>query len=185
MKKKIATALMAFAIAFGGTTIFAQQPQSEEDQIAALIAAMPVKPGSPAPNFTLKDINGKDVSLSSYAGQWVVLDFWGSWCRYCVQGIPAMKDAYNKYHSRGFEIIGIDCNEPEDTWKAAVEKYELPWINVFNPVPREKRLEEGVGAAYGVQAYPTKILIDPEGKVYSIFLGEDPAFYTLLEEIYK
>ena len=177
MKKKIALAVMAFLMAFG-TTIFAQ---TEDDKIAAIIAAMPVKQGTPAPDFTLKDINGQDVSLSQFEGHWVVLDFWGSWCRYCIQGIPDMKEAYEKYHPLGLEIIGIDCNEPEEPWKAAVSKYELPWVNVYNPMPRG----EGVGALYGVAAYPTKILIDPEGKVYSVYLGEDPAFYTLLSEIFS
>ena len=168
---------MAVIMALGNT----MTAQTEEDQIAALIAAMPVKQGTPAPDFTLKDLEGKDVSLSQFAGHWVILDFWGSWCRYCVQGIPAMKDAYALYHPKGLEIIGIDCNEPEENWKAAVAKYELPWVNVYNPAPRG----EGIGADYGVQAYPTKILIDPEGKVYTVFLGEDPAFYQLLDEIYK
>lgn len=176
MKKKITLALLALVMACGNV-IFAQ---TEEEKIAALIEQMPVKPGSRAPGFGLQDINGDTLYLYNFRGMWVVLDFWGSWCRYCVQGIPAMKEAYSKYHKEGLEIIGIDCNEPEETWKEAVAKYELPWVNLYNPSPRG----EGVGAQYGIQAYPTKILIDPDGQVHSIFLGEDPAFYQQLDSIF-
>lgn len=180
MKKSIILTILALAAVFSNN-IIAQTEKSEEEQIAELIAQMPVQPGMKAPDFTLRSIDGSDVSLSQFEGNWIILDFWGSWCRYCVAGIPAMKDAYKQYHHLGLEIIGIDCNEPEDAWRAAVEKYELPWVNVYNPAPRG----EGIGAEYGILAYPTKILIDPEGKVYSIYLGEDPAFYTLLSELFK
>ena len=184
MKKKLVMAVVALAAVFGSQSIFAQNqesPKSEEEKIAAIIAAMPLKPGMDAPDFTLKDVEGNDVSLSSFAGKWVVLDFWGTWCRFCVQGIPAMKEAYAAYHPEGLEIIGIDCNEPEENWKAGVAKFELPWVNVYNPAPRG----EGVGADYGVKAYPTKFIIDPEGKVVATYLGEDPAFYQALEQIFK
>ena len=168
---------LAAAIAFGGAVC----AQAQEDaEIQAMIDAMPVHAGDQAPDFTLKDINGQDVSLSSFKGKWAVLDFWGSWCRFCIQGIPDMKEAYAKYHDKGLEIVGIDCNEPEEAWKAAVEKYSLPWVNLYNPGQRG----EGVCKLYGVVAYPTKILIDPEGKVSKIYLGEDPAFYEFLESIF-
>ena len=180
MRKKILYALMALMLA-GVSNLIAQTEKTEEQQIAEIIASMPVQPGMTAPDFTLDDIDGKPVSLSNFAGKWVVLDFWGSWCRYCIQGIPEMKDAYEQYHAKGLEILGIDCNEPQENWKAAVAKYELPWVNLYNPAPRG----EGVGAQYGILAYPTKILIDPEGKVTKIYLGEDPAFYQLLSDIFK
>ena len=180
MKKKIFMAFMALIFTLGHTAV-AQTEKSEEEQIAEMIARMPIQKGMTAPDFTLHDLNGKDVSLSQFRGNWVILDFWGSWCRYCIAGIPEMKDVYAQYHPQGLEIIGIDCNEPGNDWKAAVEKYDLPWINLYNPSPRG----EGIGGEYGICAYPTKIIIDPESKVYSIFLGEDPAFYQLLYEIFQ
>lgn len=134
----------------------------------------------PAPDFTLKDLLGNPVSLSSFQGDWVVLDFWGSWCRYCIQGIPAMKEAYAKYHPKGLEIIGIDCNEPETAWIEALGKYQLPWINVYNPGGRDSVLTQ----MYGIQGYPTKIIVNPEGYIYCTFLGEDPDFYEFLKVIY-
>lgn len=134
----------------------------------------------PAPDFTLKDLLGNPVSLSSYQGQWVVLDFWGSWCRFCIQGIPSMKEAYAKYHPQGLEIIGIDCNEPETAWIEALGKYQLPWVNVYNPGGRSSVLTQ----EYQIQGFPTKIIIDPMGYIYETFIGEDPAFYEFLKTIF-
>lgn len=88
--------------------------------------------GVEAPDFTLKDIKGNDFKLSSLRGKIVVLDFWGSWCGWCIKGMPKMKEYYEKYKGK-FEILGVDCNDTEAKWKAAVEKHQLPWIHVYNP----------------------------------------------------
>ena len=86
-----------------------------------------IKEGLPAPDFTLNDLNGQPLSLSSLRGKYVVLDFWGSWCGWCIKGIPDMKKYYEKYKGK-LEILGIDCRDTEEKWKAAVEKHELPWL---------------------------------------------------------
>ena len=167
---------LAAALILSATSII----KAQDEQIAAIMAAMPVHEGDDAPDFTLKDIEGHDLSLSSLRGHWVVLDFWGSWCRFCVADFPAMKEAYKEYRDKGLEIISIDCGEPEDTWKAAVERYKIPWINVYNP----GKSKEGVSELYGVKAFPTKIVIDPEGKVALVFLGEGPEFYEFLQQTF-
>lgn len=130
-----------------------------------------------APDFTLNDINGKPLTLSSLRGKYVVLDFWGSWCVWCIKGIPDMKNYYEKYKGK-FEILGIDCNDSEEKWKAAVERYELPWLHVYCP------RESGLFEQYGIQGFPTKIIIDPEGNIVQTIVGEDPAFYALLDELF-
>lgn len=132
-----------------------------------------------APDFSLPDLNGKMVKLSSFKGKWVILDFWGSWCPWCIKGFPGLKDTYKQYAGK-IEIIGIDCNDPEANWRAAVKKYELPWVNVYNADTKG-----GVLEAYGVQAFPTKVLINPKGKIEKIYVGEDPAFYTDLKALIK
>lgn len=134
--------------------------------------------GAVVPDFTLKDLQGKDLTLSSLRGKYVVLDFWGSWCGWCIKGIPDMKKYYEKYKDR-MEILGVDCRDTEEKWKAAVEKYELPWLHVRNTD------ETDITVKYGIQGYPTKIVIDPEGKVAKIVIGEDPAFYKYLDELFK
>lgn len=134
--------------------------------------------GAEAKDFTLNDIKGNPLSLSSLRGKYVILDFWGSWCGWCIKGIPDMKKYYEKYAGK-FEILGVDCNDTEEKWKNAVEKYELPWLHVYNP--RNSSVLED----YGVTGFPTKIVISPEGKITKVIVGEDPAFYTYLDEIFN
>ena len=137
-----------------------------------------IKEGLPAPDFTLNDLNGQPLSLSSLRGKYVVLDFWGSWCGWCIKGIPDMKKYYEKYKGK-LEILGIDCRDTEEKWKAAVEKHELPWLHVYNAG------DPDVSILYAIQGYPTKIVVDPEGKIAKIVVGEDPAFYEYLDELFK
>ncbi|MGI6242201.1 MAG: redoxin domain-containing protein [Prevotella sp.] len=133
--------------------------------------------GVEAPDFTLNDINGKPLKLSSLRGKYVVLDFWGSWCIWCIKGFPEMKNYYEKYKGK-FEILGIDCNDTEDKWKAAVKKHGLPWLHVYNP--RNSK----VLADYAIQGFPTKIIVGPDGKIVKTVVGEDPSFYTFLDELF-
>lgn len=137
-----------------------------------------MKEGVLAPDFTLKDLNGHALSLSSLRGKYVVLDFWGSWCGWCIKGIPDMKKYYDKYKGK-MEILGIACRDTEQNWKEAVKKHELPWLQVMNTE------EEDITLKYGIQGYPTKIVVDPEGRVTKIVVGESPAFYEYLDSLFK
>lgn len=132
--------------------------------------------GVPAKEFTLNDINGNPLSLSSLRGKYVILDFWGSWCGWCIKGIPDMKTYYNKYKDR-LEILGIDCNDSETAWKSAVAKYEIPWLHVYNPSTSTLTND------YNITGYPTKIIIDPNGNINKVIVGEDPDFYTYLDSL--
>lgn len=149
-----------------------------EGEIKRQKAAEAVQPGKPAPEFTLTDINGKPLSLASLRGKYVVLDFWGSWCGWCIKGMPEMKKYYKKY-SKKMEIVGIDCNEPEDKWKEAVKKHELPWLHVID------NENVNVAAMYAVSGFPTKVIIDREGKIVKVVVGEDPQFYKDLDQLLK
>ena len=134
--------------------------------------------GALAPDFTLKDLQGKPLALSSLRGKYVVLDFWGSWCGWCVKGIPDMKRYYEKYRDK-MEILGIDCRDKEEVWKAAVEKHALPWLHVRNEGKPD------VSLLYAVSGYPTKIVVDPEGKIAKIVVGESPEFYEYLDQLFQ
>lgn len=129
-----------------------------------------------APAFTLKNLEGKDVSVSDFKGKWLIIDFWGSWCGWCIKGFPKLKDAYEQYQPE-LEILGVDCNEPEANWRKGVEKYKLPWVNVYNP--------EGTNILenYGVTGFPTKVIVNPEGKIANITIGEDPEFFDKLAKL--
>jgi len=152
--------------------------QSQETDVAEVETAAVEADGAEAPDFTLNDINGKPLTLSSLRGKYVILDFWGSWCGWCIKGIPQMKEYYQKYAGK-FEILGIDCNDPEEKWKAAVEKYELPWLHVYNT--RDSKVLE----QYQIEGFPTKIIVGPDGKIVKTVIGEDPAFYTFLDELFR
>ena len=88
-----------------------------------------------------------------------------------------MKEYYEKYKGK-FEIIGVDCRDTQQKWKDAVAKYALPWLHVFNPD------DSSVTTNYGVQGYPTTVVISPDGKIVKTFTGEDPAFYQLLDKLF-
>lgn len=130
-----------------------------------------------APDFTLPGIDGKNVTLSDYRGKWVILDFWGSWCGWCIKGFPDLKKAYEQYAGR-LEIIGVDCGDTVDAWKTAVTKFKLPWVQAYN-----QQSETSIDRAYGIQGFPTKIIIDPEGRIVNITTGENPAFYLTLASL--
>ena len=136
--------------------------------------------GNMAPDFTLNDINGKPLTLSSLRGKWLILDFWGSWCGWCIKGMPKMKEYYAKYQDK-LEILGVDCNDTVEKWKAAVAKHEIPWLHVY----WDKEKGDNPLEMYAVRGFPTKVVIDPEGKVAKVIVGEDPAFYDYLDEVLK
>lgn len=162
----------ATAIAGTGITPSLNEKDNEIEKQEQALQVVEVE----APGFTLKNLDGKDVSLSDFIGKWVILDFWGSWCPWCIKGFPELKEAYEKYNGI-LEIIGIDCRESEADWKAGVEKYELPWVNVYNP-EGSTLLKE-----YEVQGFPTKVIINPQGKIKNITIGHNPEFFTVLEEL--
>ncbi|MDD6494937.1 MAG: TlpA disulfide reductase family protein, partial [Bacteroidales bacterium] len=136
-----------------------------------------VAEGKPAPDFTLNDIHGKPFSLSSLRGKYVVLDFWGSWCGWCIKGMPEMKRYYAKYSGK-FEIVGIDCNDTERKWKEAVEKNALLWINV------KSEQEDATPERYAVKGFPTKVVVAPDGTIAKIAVGESPEFYKYLDSLF-
>ncbi len=142
------------------------------------IAEADVAVGKPAPDFTLPDLQGKSVSLGSLRGKFVIIDFWGSWCGWCIKGFPELKKTYGELKDR-LEVLGVDCGDSPEAWRAAVEKYGLPWINVREP-------EDGIdrpSVLYGIQGFPTKYIIGPDGTVLDVTVGENPEFFTKLRSL--
>ena len=174
-----AIALLAENVKEGPAGNYVKQVQSLiNEEKARQEAAKLVADGMMAPDFTLKDLEGKDLSLSSLRGKYVVLDFWGSWCVWCIKGIPEMKKYYEKYSGK-MEILGVDCNDTEAKWRDAVAKHQIPWKHVFNP------RNSDLTTKYAIEGFPTKIIIDPQGKIVKTVVGEDPAFYAFLDELLK
>ncbi|QCR23396.1 TlpA disulfide reductase family protein [Pontibacter sp. SGAir0037] len=136
-----------------------------------------IKEGETAPEFKLPSLAG-DFALNTVKGRYIVLDFWGSWCAPCVKGFPKMKEYYSKYKG-SIEFIGIDCNETEEAWRTAVQKHELLWPQVIDT----SETEANVAVRYGVEAYPTKFILDQDKKIIAKFIGEDDSFYKKLDEL--
>lgn len=133
-------------------------------------------------DFTLFDTEGNPFSLSSLRGKWVVLDFWATWCGPCIASMPHLKDYYQKYAGK-FEIIGIASESKEATWVKMVKDMELPWINVINPQNSTK--EKDLTNVYGIEGFPTYIILNKEGKIHKEYLGAQPDFYKELDTILK
>ncbi|SMC57982.1 TlpA disulfide reductase family protein [Pedobacter nyackensis] len=124
--------------------------------------------GTNAKDFTRKNQYGKSISLSDYRGKLVLLDFWGSWCVPCRQTHPHLKELYDKYKSKGLEIVAVanekskDLEKSKQAWHAAIKKDDINWVHVLN--------DEGSGgadivSAYGITSYPTKLLLDQKGRI--------------------
>ena len=135
--------------------------KSAREELAARKATAP---GAEAPDFTLNDPEGNPVTLSSLRGQYVIVDFWASWCKPCRAGMPAMKELYAKYHDKGLEIIGVSDDNDHDKWRQAIEQDQTPWIHVVDEFPEENKPAR-VGSEWGVHYIPSYFLLDKEGKI--------------------
>ncbi len=130
-----------------------------------------------APDFSLKSYQGENFVLSKLKGKFVVLDFWGTWCSPCIKGLPKMKEYYSKYKA-DVVFVGIACNDKEHKWREYLGKNELPWINLLN----NENEVPNVSSLYGASSLPTKVIIDPEGKIVATIKGESEEFYEILDK---
>ena len=117
--------------------------------------------GAPAPDVTLTSTDGKQVSISSFKGKYVLVDFWASWCGPCRRENPNVVDAYNKFKDKNFTILGISLDDDRTKWMEAIKKDELTWTHISDL----KGWESIAGRAYGVQSIPAIFLLDPGGKI--------------------
>ncbi len=153
------------------------QKQQEEQQ-AKLDNLIPV--GSEAPDFTQNSPEGKPISLSSLRGKVVLIDFWASWCRPCRMENPNVLRVYNKYHTKGFEILGVSLDKTKEAWTGAIKQDGLPWKHVSDL----QFWNNAVAQQYGVSAIPYTVLVDREGKVLAKNL-RGPALEEKLAEVLK
>lgn len=135
--------------------------------------------GAEAPDFTEANPDGKNISLSDFRGQVVMLDFWASWCRPCRMENPNVVKAYNKYHKSGFEILGISLDKTKDKWVAAIAQDGLTWPHVSDLGGWGSK----PAALYGVSSIPATFLLDREGKIMARNL-RGPALESKLQEIF-
>ena len=119
--------------------------------------------GLPFPEFPegTKDLDGKPIKIADYKGKVVLVDFWAAWCGPCIAEAPNVVRAYKKYHSKGFEIIGISLDQSKDMMLKAMKKHGMKWRQYFDGLGWKNK----VSTSYGIRAIPATYLIGPDGKV--------------------
>ena len=126
--------------------------------------------GKPAPDFTQNDPDGNPVTLSSLYGKVLLVDFWAAWCGPCRAENPNVVLAYEKYHDKGFDVLGVSLDRSKDDWLEAVKKDNLNWTQVSDL----KYWQNEAAALYGVSAIPSNFLLDKDGTILARNVrGED------------
>jgi peroxiredoxin len=136
--------------------------------------------GNPAPLFTQADTEGKPVSLASFRGKYVLLDFWASWCSPCRDENPNVVKAFKQFRDKKLEIISVSLDSKKKDWLNAINEDGMPWIHVCDL----KGTKNSVALLYGVIAVPQNFLVDPDGKIIAHNLrGEEliPALEKLIK----
>lgn len=134
------------------------QPQAQPE------AAAPAKSasvGDTAPQFTAPTPDGKQLSLKQAMGKVTIIDFWASWCPPCRAENPHVVAVYDKYHTKGLNIIGVSLDKKADAWKKAIADDKLTWNHISNL----KYWDEPIAKLYGVEQVPTTFIIDKDGKI--------------------
>ncbi|WP_299515790.1 TlpA disulfide reductase family protein [Mucilaginibacter sp.] len=153
-------------------------------------------PGSVAAAFTANDLNDKPLSLADFKGKYVIIDFWASWCVPCRKGNPHLIALYSKYHEKGLDIISVsDDDRNHQAWKDAVAKDNIGiWHHVLRGLDMQLIIKhllnpKDINEKYGIHTLPTKIMIDPSGKIIGRYGdsmgGTDEDMDKMLAEIFK
>jgi len=134
------------------------------------------------PDFTLKNKDSTDVTLSSYQGKILFMDFWASWCMPCRASIPYLKEVYAKYHPNGFDILSISIDAKPAAWRKALGKEQMPWTQVLDTY-NEGNPTSAVAEKFGALSVPYTLLLDTAGKVLAINPTHG-AMDSLLQKLY-
>ncbi len=123
-----------------------------------------LSPGSIAPDFSLKDMNGKVYNLKSMRGSYVLLDFWATWCGPCCAAMPHVSSVHKKYGNKNLKVVAISADFDIERWKQAHDKYQINWISLINNGRNANGVSD-IMETYFVDSIPRVVLIDPNGKV--------------------
>ena len=132
-------------------------------------------------DLEMADPDGKLHKISELVGEghWVLVDFWASWCGPCRAEMPNVVEAYNKYHDKGFEVVGVSFDNKKEAWVKAIGQLKMPWLQISDL----KGWECAAAPIYKVDGIPDNILIDPQGKIVDRAL-RGKALQTRLQKIF-
>lgn len=151
--------LLSFAL-MASLGLFAQNGTDGDPDLQ--YATTLLAPGTPAPDFTLNDVDGKPVSIKDFLGKKVVLVFWASWCPDCREEIPLLKKMQAKVSPEKVAFVSVSFDRKEQTWKDFVRENQLGGVQLFDAAGKK---DSTVGTDYGVKWIPALYLIDEKGKV--------------------
>ena len=134
------------------------EKQRYYQQLQEVIANKEFKVGVDAPAFSIEGMDGEEIELKNYAGKYVLLDFWASWCKPCCEEMPSLKKLYRDYRAKGLEIVGISIDEDKKAWQQKVGDLGMNWIQLRD-ASREAVKK------YVIGPIPHTVLIDPSGKI--------------------
>ena len=122
-------------------------------------------PGHVAPDFSLLMPDSTKFTLSSTRGKYIMIDFWASWCTPCRKAIPHWKMIYEKYKSKGFEIVSVSNDSRWEEWTKAMEQEKMPWIQVIDDFPLKNKPARVSGMLYLTPYIPYYMLLDEKGNI--------------------
>jgi peroxiredoxin len=134
---------------------------SIDRQAAAKKVQENIKVGTKFPDFSEKDIEGKSFTVANYKGKVVLVDFWATWCGPCRVELPNVIETYEKFHAKGFEVMGISLDSDKDALLKYIKAKNMPWQQYFDGKGWENKLSQ----QFGVTGIPATFLLDGEGKV--------------------
>ncbi len=137
--------------------------------------------GQEAPDFTATDLNGQEITLSELRGEYVLLEFWATWCGPCIPEIPYLKEMDDMYGDSGLRIVGISIDRDEETLREFISEREMGWPQIYV----EEGWSGGINRLYNVSGIPRMYLIDPDGYIAARDLRREEMVTTisgLLEE---
>lgn len=119
--------------------------------------------GKQMPDFSFVDFSGNTRSLKEFRGKYLLIEWWGVWCIDCVRDMPFTVEAYKKYRTRGFEILGLNWDDRVEDAAGFLQKSDARW-----PQARKESIKTLTEVTYRIHSYPATILLDPEGRVINL-----------------
>jgi len=146
---------------FPGNTFLAEMEKASSQQQQAEPSSGASWIGKTVPELTMPDPNGNDISISSFRGKYLLIDFWASWCGPCRMENPNVVKAYNEFKGKNFTILGVSLDKDKDSWKKAISQDHLAWSQMSDLKYWNSQAVE----TFGFQGIPFNVLVDPSGKV--------------------